>query len=47
MYVSYLKTLMKTELCSYRVFSFCTLNGHILLLKRDYEMRRYLEKIML
>ena len=46
MHVSYLKTLMKTDISSHRILSFRTLNTHILLIKRDSEMSQSLTKIL-
>ena len=46
MYVSYPKTSTKIEIYSECILPFCTLNDHILLTKRDSEMRRYLGKIL-
>ena len=41
------KTLTKMDLCSERTLSFHTLNEHILLVKRDSEMSRFLAKVLL
>ena len=46
MHVSYFKTLTKIYIYLEHILSFRTLNEHILLIKRDYEMRRCLTKIV-
>ena len=45
-HVSYQKTLVKTDVYSERIFWFCTLNEHILLVKRDSETCRFLTKVL-
>ena len=46
MHVSYPKTLTKMNICSERTLPFHTLNEHILLIKRDFEMKLSLGKIV-
>ena len=46
MHVSYPKTLTKMDICSECMLSFRTLNEHILLVKRDYEIIYIYKKVI-